>query len=130
MGRSSQEIDEWAKAYIQANQEPSLLTCDHPLWWTVENFMNILGGEAEADAEDAWKAILRILELDPPHHVAEVLAAGPLEDIIEDYGPTFIDRIEAESRRNATFRHLLGGVWKSSSPEIWSRVEACRDGLW
>ena len=126
MARSAQEIDEWARAYVEAKQDPALLKGGHPLWWTVERFINILGGEETSEAEDAWKAILRILELDPPDEVLAVLAAGPLEDLIDDYGALFIDRIETESRRNPRFRQLLGGVWKSSSADIWARVEACR----
>jgi hypothetical protein len=130
MAPSSQDIDEWARAYVEAQQDPSLLRGDHPLWWTVERFMSILGGEEKAKAEDAWKAILRILELDPPDEVVAILAAGPLEDLIDDYGSLFIDRIEIESRRNSKFRHLLGGVWKSSRTDIWARVEACRGAAW
>ena len=126
MARSAQEIDEWARAYVEAKQDPALLKGGHPLWWTVERFINILGGEETSEAEDAWKAILRILELDPPDEVLAVLAAGPLEDLIDDYGALFIDRIETESRRNPRFRQLLGGVWKGSSADIWARVEACR----
>lgn len=83
-----------------------------------------------AKAEEAWIAILRILELDPSQEVIAVLAAGPLEDLTDDYGPAFIERIEAESRRNARFRNLLGGVWQSSSSDIWARIAACRDLVW
>ncbi len=130
MARSSQDIDGWAKAYIQAQLDPTLLDGGHPLWWAVERFMEIIGGEELSGAEDSWATILRIVELDPPDEVTEVLAAGPLEHLIEYYGPSFIDRIESEARRNADFRDLLGGVWKSGSDEIWARIEACRDRVW
>jgi hypothetical protein len=58
--------------------------------------------------------------------VLGVLAAGALEDLIQFHGPNFIGHIEAESRRNPAFRRLLGGVWRSSTPEVWARVQRAR----
>jgi hypothetical protein len=129
MALSPEEIDAWARAYVQAQQDPDLLkTDDHPLWWAVDEFMD---EHTEAEAEDCWNAILRILELDPPDEVMGMLAAGPLEDLIGYHGQRFIDRIEEQSRRSSKFRYLLGGVWKGGSiPEIWVRVEACRGEVW
>ena len=80
--------------------------------------------------EECWNAILRILELDPSKTVIGNLAAGPLEDLIEYHGPSFISTIESESKKNLQFKYLLGGVWKSSTPEIWARVQACREDAW
>jgi hypothetical protein len=129
VGKSSQEIDDWAKAYIAAQQDPKRLEDDHPLWWAIDGFFAMLGENSVADAEDAWRAILRVLELDPPAEVLGVLAAGPLEDLVDVHGAAFIDRIEVEARRDPKFRALLNGVWQSSTDAIWSRVEACRGSV-
>lgn len=59
-----------------------------------------------------------------------ILAAGPLEDLIHAWGPAFIDRIEVQAHRDLAFRHLLGGVWRSSSEEIWKRIEVARVRAW
>ena len=126
MERSPQEIDDWAKAYIAAQQDPKRLKNNHPLWWAIDRFFGVLDKDARAAAENAWKAILRVLELDPPAEVLGVLAAGPLENLIDVHGAAFIDRIEVEARRNPQFRALLNGIWQSSTDAIWSRVEACR----
>ena len=133
MARSVEDIEEWARAYVEAQKayvkapkERKRLTGDDPFWWAVERFMELIHRDGEVEPEDCWKAILRILELDPEPEVIAILAAGPLEDLINHHGPQFIDRIEAEARRNSKFRYLLGGVWESSTPEIWARVEACR----
>ena len=125
---SRQEIDAWASAYIQGQQDPTLLQDGNSLWWTVEKFMpqQCCG----ASPEDCWAAILSVLTQDPPAKVLGVLAAGPLEDLIHYFGPEFIERIETESRRNASFRHLLGGVWQSSTPEIWARVQKAQGQRW
>jgi len=106
----------WVDAYIEGQQRQNPPNQNDPLWWAVNRFW-------EADPEDCWLAILATLSREPPAKVLGVLAAGPLEDLIECHGPRFIERIETESRRNPAFRDLLSGVWKSSTPEVWARVE-------
>lgn len=121
------EIDAWASAYIEAQKKPKLES-EHPLWWAVERFMD-MGRDVSPD--DCWVAILEILSRNPPQEVINVLAAGPLEDLIADHGSEFIERIELESRRNPAFRHLLGGVWQRGGPlEIWARVQKVQGDLW
>jgi len=124
MEMTSEELDRWASAYISFQLDGLRPSAAHPLWWAVELFMS------EPGAERCWAAILTILAKEPPDPVIEMLAAGPLEDLIEYAGARYIDRIETEARRNPAFRSLLGGVWKSSSPEIWGRVEAARGEAW
>ncbi len=114
MAKSIEDIDAWARAYVEVQQEPKRLTSEHPLWWAVRGFMDLILERGETEPDDCWRAILRVLELEPPDKVISILAAGPLEDLIGRHGPQFIDRIETESRRNPKFRHLLGGVWTSS----------------
>ena len=123
----SQAIEDWASAYIALHQDGSRPLDGHPLFWAAERFM--FPGDT-ANAEDCWATILAILARDPPKDVLGVLAAGPLEDLIHHVGPEFIDRIELQARQNPAFRHLLGGVWASSTPAIWVRVEAARGATW
>jgi hypothetical protein len=120
------DLDAWADAYIQAAQSPEKIDVDHPLWWAIEKFFDI-----EADQpEIVWAAILSIIDKTSNDRVIGNLAAGPLEELIGNHGPAWIDRIENEARRNPKFRHLLGGVWQSSTPEIWARVEKARVKAW
>jgi hypothetical protein len=78
-----------------------------------------------------WELILQILHTPHPESVTEVLAAGPLEDLLVHFGSQVIVRVEETARRDPLFKDLLGGVWKSSiSSEIWKRVEACRGESW
>jgi hypothetical protein len=125
---SRQEIEAWATAYIQAQQDPTLLHEGNPLWWAVEKFM--MPATDSVTPEDCWAGILEVLARDPPESVKGILAAGALEDLIDQHGPKFIERIEAESKRNPAFRHLLGGVWESSTPEVWARVEKVQSPHW
>jgi len=123
------DIAAWASAYIEAQKDPDLLNEEHPLWWAVQKFM----GEASSTSsspQDCWATILEILSRTRPDNVIGILAAGPLEDLIQYHGQEFIERIEAEARRNQEFRRLLGGVWRSCTPEIWARIEKARRKLW
>jgi len=126
------EIEKWATAYIEAQSDPNLTNGqdEHPLWWAVEQFLDAGMHAESASPEDAWLTILEILRKQPPENVLGILAAGPLEDLIHDYGPKFIDLIEIESRQNPHFRHLLGGVWESSTPDIWNRIKKARGQSW
>jgi hypothetical protein len=126
--KTAEEIETWADAYIAYRSRDSA-SADDPLWWAVNDFMNMEQG-GDVDPEDGWQAILLILQKQPPEEVIALLAAGPLEDLIEEFGDQFIGRIEIESRQNPSFRHLLGGVWKSGSDEVWRRVQKAQGTLW
>jgi hypothetical protein len=83
----------------------------------------------------AWEAIkVAVAQLaSRPDRIesVEVLAAGPVEDLLRDHGPSVIDRIETEARRNPAFNYVLGGVWATSiAPEVWERVEQIRNEAW
>ena len=122
----SADLETWVGAYIEAHSSAETVELDHPQWWAVQRFF-----ELEMEQPDViWAAILLTIEKTTNQRVIGVLAAGPLEDLIENHGPTWIDRIEVEALRNPKFKHLLGGVWKSSTPEIWGRVEKARGKAW
>jgi hypothetical protein len=82
----------------------------------------------EEDPEHAWSAILAALE-DPRMEASlDVLAAGPLEDLLSLHGDRFIERVERTARSDPKFAWLLGGVWQSKMTlDIWARVQAVRD---
>ena len=72
----------------------------------------------------ALDLVLEILRQDPSSDIIEVLAAGPLEQVLAENGSSIIERVESTARMNPNFAHLLGGVWQNSmSDEIWKRVK-------
>src|SRR5690606_29755394 len=111
---SEAQILEWARGYIRAYEAPDPTLGKDQLSPYV---LGLMPG-SEHDPEDMWRVILAVLSQKPSDGVIEVLAAGPLEDLIKDQGAKFIERIENEARADPAFRNLLGGVWKSGTPDI------------
>ncbi len=71
--------------------------------------------------ERAWQIILVLSEqtLDPDF--TALLAAGPMEDLLSDHGPAFIDRVEERAATDPKFNHMLGGVWRLEMTEdVWN----------
>ena len=68
--------------------------------------------------------ILEILKLGLSEKSKEVLAAGPLEQVLANHGDAIIERVELLARRDPQFSSLLGGVWQNNmSDEVWMRVK-------
>jgi len=123
---SPEELQNWVNTYIQAEESDETIHENHPLFWAIERFI-----DAPYEApEECWAAILEVLNKEPSQKVIGVLAAGPLEDLIEAHGPEYIERIEREAKNNPKFRYLLGGVWESSTSEVWDRIEEARGAAW
>lgn len=127
MALTDAQAEAWATAFIQYQQLPQNERQSSEQFWATERFMCPADPE---HAEDCWRVILEVLWRKPPQCVIGMLAAGALEDLIEDWGAVFIDRIELEARRNPAFRHLLGGIWESGPPEVWARVKNARGEVW
>ena len=78
--------------------------------------------------EQLWLLILKIHHRDQSIAIQQVLAAGPIEDLLAKHGDAFIDRVEVEAGRDPLFAKLLGGVWKNDmSDAVWSRLKAVWD---
>lgn len=76
----------------------------------------------EDDPDRMIDLILEILKIEANPVLLSLLAAGPLEDVIN---AATIDRIEREARVNERFRDLLGGVWYYRAPDqLKARLDA------
>lgn len=113
-------IEDFAARYVAAQSAD--IPEDDPQWEVI--FASI--AMAFDEPERCWKVVLAALALRPNERAFGMLSAGLLEDLIEYHGPSLIDRIEAEAATDPDFKLLLQGVWESSTPEVWARVErAC-----
>lgn len=63
------------------------------------------------DPEQAWLLIRRLIDQADSEVALQCIAAGPLEDLLCDHGPQFIDRAEAAARHQPPFRRALTTVW-------------------
>ena len=80
------------------------------------------------DPEALWSLILLIHSRDQSVPIQQVLSAGPIEDLLTMHGEAFIERVEAEARKDPSFANLLGGVWRSSmSDDVWTRLQSVWD---
>lgn len=76
----------------------------------------------EEDPDGLIDLVLEILKIEANPVLLSLLAAGPLEDVIN---AATIERIEREARVNERFRDLLGGVWYYRAPdELKARLDA------
>lgn len=84
--------------------------------------------------ELAWTCILLILEqIGRPDEDRRfsVLAAGPLEELMNLHGEAFIDRAVGQTQLDPRFALLLGGVWRSEIAEsVWERMGAVATRGW
>lgn len=121
---TEEEIKEWVDAYIayQSNYDYKSDKQSDQNFWSVMKFFEQMPDKPQL----CWKAILEILNRNPQEKVLGVLAAGPLENLIEDHGSDFIEEIEKEANQNPDFKLLLNGVWESSTPEVWERILKAR----
>ena len=55
-----------------------------------------------------------------------VVAAGPLEDLLEAHGPVVIPHLEKVAKIDPRFRLMLSGTWGKDrcDPQVWARLVA------
>ena len=117
-------VDAWIAAHELANDSPEREECR----WAVDRVMD---WKFEGQPELLWRFVLSSYERKLTDKVIAVLAAGPLEDLISEFGADYIERIETLARRDPKFNFLLGGVWRSDTrDDVWKRIEAVRLKVW
>jgi hypothetical protein len=115
---------EIAEGYIAMQHAPKETKEYDDLFWAFEEMCDVVAMEPDR----ALQLILMILSKDDSVPVVQILAAGPLEDLLDTHGDAMIGKIEEEARTNPKFAFLLGGVWPSSiSKSVWRKVEVLRD---
>ena len=96
--------------------------------WSIEYVLDL---DLDGKFDELWSFILYTYKQDVSNKVIEILAAGPLEDLLANDGETYIDEIEVLARKDPKFNNLLGGVWKNAmSDSLWERVCKARNKAW
>jgi hypothetical protein len=80
---------------------------------------------------DAIQEVLKRIPSDPTDHHFQVLAAGPLEDLLVHHGERYVAQVELAARQSPPFRLLLNGVWSSAiKPSVLAQLAKYRSNPW
>ena len=120
------EIDDWADAYIRAQsvRDVDIVAADPEMWSAIERFMLPM---SDVRPEDCWNALLAVVRKTKDEWVLGMLAARPLEDLLEHAGAQFAERIEIEARRDPNFCWMLHQIYESGPPQVWARIHTIRE---
>jgi hypothetical protein len=113
-------VDAWIKIQYSGAESKEA----DELWWAWDTVF-----EWSCEKPDqTFLFVLAVLNTDSSTKIMQNLSAGPLEDLLSNFGMQIIDAIEVEAKSNPKFASLLGGVWKSSmADEVWARVQSVWD---
>jgi hypothetical protein len=117
------------RAWIDAeNSVEKRSDYDEPKWWAV----NAVGEWHLEDKHEAlWEFIIRTFEREMSDKAFGILAAGPVENLLSEFGESYIERVEELARKNPRFNFLLGGVWQLAMTEdVWARLQKARLTVW
>jgi len=105
-----------------------LASLNSPEWEESVWSAQILDELVDDYPREAFDVVLSIMESPDAERVIGGVAAEPIEDLLVQHGDEFIELVENEAKRSPKFRHMLGGVWRSSMDEsIWLRLTAVWD---
>jgi len=128
-----EELEEIVNAWIAA-QEAHEAEKDGPEYekneWAVHEVIDWSLAEC-GNPELLWRFILKTYKHDFSEYIAGMLAAGPVEDLLSNYGPDYIARVEELAQKDGRFKWLLGGVWRlGMTDEVWQRLRSARGEVW
>src|SRR5450755_1670546 len=118
---SESDIASLATAWVRYWKAPDGSAEKESLFWVSGKEWDLVSDSPA----DGWRLILAVLRFDGSTQIREVLAAGPLEDLLVKHGDAMIESVEHEARHDPAFASLLGGVWRNAMSEsVWTRVRA------
>jgi ribosomal protein L11 methylase PrmA len=82
------------------------------------NYWEIVDYMCRTDPNESLKIIIELVKESPNDIILANIAAGPLEDLINNFIVEVIDDIEELARQNPKFRRCLSGVWLNDSIDI------------
>lgn len=78
-------------------------------WWAWE----VLDEAVDERPEEAWLLVREAIERAPSEEVVFNIAAGALENLVNDHGDVLLERIEAAARDRPKLRLAMTGVWRN-----------------
>ncbi len=77
--------------------------------WASDSLSNVI----DEDPALAWTIILELVHRAPSDGAFDIVAAGPLENLIAQHGEKMIEAIEQRVQRDESLRRALLRVWLS-----------------
>ncbi|WP_197490353.1 DUF6869 domain-containing protein [Halothiobacillus diazotrophicus] len=96
----------------------------------IDNFwaFTALSDLCDTNPDLCWDLIEEIRRTDGSEIILANLAAGPLEDLLSQHGPRFIETIEKQAKNDLQFKKMLGAMWQNNiADEVWKRVMSIAD---
>jgi hypothetical protein len=89
------------------------------LFWSWSELSNLVA----ANPESAWEIIVEIFHASSELDVLQLLASGPLEELLARHGDRLIARIERMATESRAFNDLVSAVWKNAiTDKVWARL--------
>jgi hypothetical protein len=103
--KTDSDLSEFAKSWAASQEVESDQRSEAD--WEVVFAVQDLGSQPE----ELWRFIVIAEPICRSNAAFGMLGTGPLEDLIAENGPAFIDRLEAMARDNRRFAKLFAHVW-------------------
>lgn len=113
--RASEATDKEETAVNEVERLAMLRTHDAALadeWWAWEE----VGRMVDEDPLSAFSLLLEIVDATSSEEELERVAAGHLEELIQDHGIELIKEIERAAAASPEFRKALSGIWLENPP--------------
>jgi hypothetical protein len=120
-------VEGWIAGVVCGRDERGQPTKEHEKnWWALEIVMN---WKHDNQHELLWSFILAVHARDTNGESSGHLAAGPVEDLLSEFGSDYIERVEALAASDVRFKTMLCGVWQDGmSDELWRRIQLASSG--
>ena len=112
-------LDETARGYLVRAYLEYSATSRPDLFWVTDRFRDLI----EHAPDDAYEVVRELVREAASPYVLSIVAAGPLEDLLSDWGERLIDRLETDARVDPKLMAACAGVWKLYMPDdVWDRL--------
>jgi hypothetical protein len=120
-------VEAWIACMVLGRDDRGRATEEYEKnWWAVETVMN---WPYDNQHELLWSFILAVHARDINNKAAAHLAAGPVEDLLSEFGEDYIERVEALAASDLRFKYMLTWAWQANmSDELWNRFQLARAG--
>jgi hypothetical protein len=83
--------------------------------------MDAVDQRIAAGLEQGWEITLLLLSKSPTDSALAVVAAGPLEQFLEKYQESGLDRVERAAETDRRLQRALGLVWLEPDEPVFRR---------